>query len=1137
MAVTQQQRQSQLFYAQDWRVIYQAFSGVNFTAYDFDTIRAAMVDYIRLTYPEDFNDWIESSEFVAIIDLLAYLGQSLAFRVDLNTRENFIETATRRESIIRLARMLSYNAPRAMPSQGLLKITTAITNQDLYDATGQNLKNVPITWNDQNNADWLEQFILVINSSLNSNNYFGNPVKSGIVNNIPTELYEMNTNNNGSTVFPYSGSVAGNNMDFELVNPDFSIADSTSIATATSGVFSERAPNPRNSWYLIYRSDGLGNTSANTGFFLMFKQGQQGYTDYQLDYPVANRVLDVNVNGINNIDVWVQNVDSQGNVLKDWTTVSSVNGFNVIYNSLNRNVRDIYSVYTRDSQGQDQVSIRFADGNFGNVPTGFIRVTYRQSNGLAYQIRPVDMQNIPFAFNYNDNLNNTFNLVLSASLQTTVANSQLRASNQQIQLAASQNYYTQDRMVTGEDYNVFPLTNTQALKVKAVNRTYSGQSRFLNINDPTGTYQNIKLVSTDGILYDEPGTNKVEVSVANTQNSLALVTNYIQPMLNGSQGQQRIAQELKDFYYYYYPRANLQSQGTTVWQTATSSSQISTGALYQSNVAQVVGSNVSVSSVFHVVAPGAIFYANNTWCEVTAVNQQGVGTNNGLLSTGQGAISITPPLIANTVGYQPTEIITSWNPLFNAQETQDIQTALDRKNKFGIRYDYLNAQWKVITSGNINPGAWSLTNSGDTTNTNRDSSWLLLAAFTGSTWTFTTRAQRYVFESVRDVRFLYNTQYKTIDINTGDVKQDSITVLDINTAPQDPTTATPPLALGDNYIWRILGQDIYPDGYVDNTKVYVSGENNPLGLPLNPNQYDIIVDPENIAQRMIFWTLVPTSDGYEYWQPRVIPTSRIYTYANQLPPATDPNWSQGEVAYVTTSAKFYQWYRRGASGELLDVTSRWKMKIGRRGLKWIYDHYAPNEQRIDPAIMNIVDIYVLTSTYDTDLRNWIATNAPASNEPQPPTSEQLRSVFSGLEAFKTMTDQIIWHPVKYKVIFGSQAPQELQVRFKVIKASGTTVTDNEVKSLVIGSVNEYFSLINWDFGQSFFFTELAAYIHIRLAPVIASVVITPLNTQAQFGDLFEIKSQPDEIFISSARVTDVDIVQDFTNATLGITHG
>ena len=75
MAVSQQQRQKQLFAAEDWQVIYTAFTQVNFNAYDFNTIRNAMVEYIRLNYPEDFNDWTESSEFVAIIDLLAYLGQ------------------------------------------------------------------------------------------------------------------------------------------------------------------------------------------------------------------------------------------------------------------------------------------------------------------------------------------------------------------------------------------------------------------------------------------------------------------------------------------------------------------------------------------------------------------------------------------------------------------------------------------------------------------------------------------------------------------------------------------------------------------------------------------------------------------------------------------------------------------------------------------------------------------------------------------------------------------------------------------------------------------------------------------------------------------------------------------------------
>ena len=1141
MAVTQQQRQSQLFYGEDWRVLYTAFTQVNFAAYDFDTIRAAMIDYMRLTYPEDFNDWIESSEFVAIIDLLAYLGQSLAFRMDLNTRENFLDTATRRESVIRLARMLSYNAPRAMPGQGLIKITNVISSQDLFDSAGQNLKNVPIIWNDQNNADWLEQFILVINNSLNSNNYFGNPVKSGVVNGIASELYEMNSVSGSSTVFPFTTTVAGNTMNFELVNPDFNLASTTAISTSTSGIFFERAPDPANSWYLIYRSDGLGNSSANTGFFLMFKQGTQGYVDYQLDYPIANRVIDVDVNNINNIDIWVQNIDNLGNVLRTWTPVPSVNGYNVIYNSLNRKERSIYSVYTRDSNGIDQVSLRFADGNFGNVPLGILRVWYRVSNGLVYQIKPTDMQNLTFAFNYSDNLNNTFTIVFTGSLQNTVANSQARATNQQIQLAASQVYYTQDRMVTGEDYNLYPLVNTQALKVKAVNRVYSGQSRYLDINDPTGTYQNTKIVSDDGILYQEQAENRVEVSVGNSQNSKALVINNIEPIIIGSQGQTRSSQEMEDFYYYNYPRANIQAGSTTVvWKTTTVSTQSSTGSFHNigDSNAQPVGANVSITSALHNVTPGALMKVNGVWVEITSVADQGTGVNNtGIEANGQGSITVSPPLMPSTSNYIPTDVIAAWNPALTDTEVNDIAAALDRRTTFGIRYDYQNTAWVVITHSNVNTGAWSITNAGDTTNTNKDSSWLILCSYQGGSWEFLSRAVRYIYESVRDVRFLYNPQYKTIDIQTGTVKQDSVTVLDINTAPQDPSNTSPPVSLGKNYLWQILGQDIYPDGYTDPTKVYVTPQQTALNTPQDPDQYNEIVDPANIAQRMVFWTLVTSSDGYQYWQPRTISLSRIYNYPSELPPATDPAWVTGEVAFIISTNAFYQFSRTNNIPTLTNVTSSWRMRIGRNNIRWIYQHYAPNDQRIDPAIMNIIDTYVLTTTYDTDLRNWIAINGSPATEPTPPTAEQLRESFQNLEGYKTLTDQIIWHPVSYKVIFGSQAPSELQVRFKVVKAAGTVVTDNEVRSRVIAAVNAYFSLTNWDFGQSFFFTELAAYIHIQLATVVATVVITPVNAQAQFGDLFEIKCQSDEIFISCARVSDVDIVTDLTETTLGIAHG
>ena len=85
--------------AEDWTRIYQSYKNAEFKSYDFDTIRRTMIQYIRSNYPEDFNDYIESSEYLALIDLIAFLGQNVSFRIDLNARENFIDLANRRESL------------------------------------------------------------------------------------------------------------------------------------------------------------------------------------------------------------------------------------------------------------------------------------------------------------------------------------------------------------------------------------------------------------------------------------------------------------------------------------------------------------------------------------------------------------------------------------------------------------------------------------------------------------------------------------------------------------------------------------------------------------------------------------------------------------------------------------------------------------------------------------------------------------------------------------------------------------------------------------------------------------------------------------------------------------------------------
>ena len=94
----------------------------------------------------------------------------------------------------------------------------------------------------------------------------------------------------------------------------------------------------------------------------------------------------------------------------------------------------------------------------------------------------------------------------------------------------------------------------------------------------------------------------------------------------------------------------------------------------------------------------------------------------------------------------------------------------------------------------------------------------------------------------------------------------------------------------------------------------------------------------------------------------------------------------------------------------------------------------------------------------------------------------------------------------------------------MVKNTRTNVSDAVIKTRVIAAINEFFALDNWDFGDPFYFTELAAYVHNQLAPDLLTVVIVPNQTGQSFGSLFQIDSAADEIFISGATVDDVSII-------------
>jgi hypothetical protein len=177
---------TKLLVAEDWKKLYQSFRNADFKSYDFETLRRTMINYLRANYPEDFNDYIDSSEYIALIDLIAYLGQNLSFRVDLNARENFLETAERRDSILRLAKLINYNPKRNVAAKGFLKISAVNTTDNVLDTNGTNLAETTITWNDSTNSEWYQQFVSILNSAMPGNFTFGRPNDRAVIDGINT---------------------------------------------------------------------------------------------------------------------------------------------------------------------------------------------------------------------------------------------------------------------------------------------------------------------------------------------------------------------------------------------------------------------------------------------------------------------------------------------------------------------------------------------------------------------------------------------------------------------------------------------------------------------------------------------------------------------------------------------------------------------------------------------------------------------------------------------------------------------------------------------------------------------------------------------------------------------------------------
>jgi hypothetical protein len=339
----------------------------------------------------------------------------------------------------------------------------------------------------------------------------------------------------------------------------------------------------------------------------------------------------------------------------------------------------------------------------------------------------------------------------------------------------------------------------------------------------------------------------------------------------------------------------------------------------------------------------------------------------------------------------------------------------------------------------------------------------------------------------------------------------------------------------------ILGQTVESDGYINDFEVEVAS--------IDVNDRTIINDPDffttitgyqpNSSNIGIYTFFELVEDAISLSRYQIIPSTSVnYVYATKTQiEVVKYEYPEGQLFYAYSENKFYTSIQDDTVNTpfyVLVEQPQYSIQYGRQGLQFQYRHNSNNTTRIDPATTNIIDLYLVTQSYYTQYQNWIQDTTGTISEPNKPTINELNQSYGKLQDYKMLSDSLIPNSVIFKPLFGAKAAPALRATVKVVKAANTNASNSEIRSAVLSSMNSYFNINNWNFGDTFYFSELSAYLHDQLGEIISSVVLVPNNPTQSFGDLYEIKCAPYEIFQNAATASDVQVIAALTPAELQI---
>ena len=100
---------------------------INYLSKDFDSIKADLMDYVKRHFPSDWRDFNDASGGMALLELIAYVGDILSFNIDRQVNEAYINRAVELKNIVSLAQNFGYKPKNNTPAVVNLSLSADFT--------------------------------------------------------------------------------------------------------------------------------------------------------------------------------------------------------------------------------------------------------------------------------------------------------------------------------------------------------------------------------------------------------------------------------------------------------------------------------------------------------------------------------------------------------------------------------------------------------------------------------------------------------------------------------------------------------------------------------------------------------------------------------------------------------------------------------------------------------------------------------------------------------------------------------------------------------------------------------------------------------------------------------------------------